>query len=270
MPFIDDQGVFTEDFRTQLPAMLGDEFKDSKAFDDVKDLPSLAKSFAATKSAFGKKLEGMIQRPAADAPAEKLAEYRQQLARELGAPEKLEGYEFYKPEKMPDGVGINETVQKGMAALALKHGVPASFLKEASKLLIDSQVGDIQTNRAAAETSQKQEFDDMVAHIKQANRGDELTKNLRLACKAVQGFASPELKKTITDAKIFDTPTDFEAWQKAGVNVQSLPLWINIGKRMGTNPMPKNEAGSGSAGASAADRAKNRYNNPKSAELHKG
>lgn len=61
---IDDDGKLTTDFN---PSLLGDQYKDSKFFETTPDVVTLMKVAADTKSALGKKLENVIQKPAANA-----------------------------------------------------------------------------------------------------------------------------------------------------------------------------------------------------------
>jgi len=109
MDYIDDSLAFTDDFRDELPELLGDDYyndpetklKPTKEFDNIKDLPTLLKKTlnASRKiSAHGEELkkstEGMIKIPGEGATPDEIAAYR----KAQGVPDGPEGYDLAIPE----------------------------------------------------------------------------------------------------------------------------------------------------------------------------
>ncbi len=136
MSFTDDTGVLTEDFRTQLPTLLGDDFyndpatkqEPTKMFDNIKDIGSLAKMAATAQrkatqneAKYAEKYKGMVRIPDEKASPEDVAAYR----KAVGVPDKPEGYELAIPEEDKEGfTAIANEVRKA----ALEVGLPAKAL----------------------------------------------------------------------------------------------------------------------------------------------
>ncbi|MCK5605435.1 hypothetical protein KAR91_26320, partial [Candidatus Pacearchaeota archaeon] len=98
MEYIDETGKFGDGFAEAATAIAGESHKGSKVYDDVPDFDTLVKNYADTKSLVGKKLEGVIQKPANDASDEDKAAYRDGLLTELGASENPDDYKFPEVE----------------------------------------------------------------------------------------------------------------------------------------------------------------------------
>ena len=193
--FLNEEGGFTDGFREALPGMLGDEHIDSKVFDDIPDVATLAKNYADTKSMVGRKLEGVIQKPTESATDEDKANYRDTLRIELGAPESIEGYAFDRPE-LPEGMEYDEGMEGEFKDLFFQRKTSP----DDAKFFVDA-FNQMQINRyKQAVEAQNKEFEADVASFKADNLGELLPKNLRIALKAVKEFSSDELKKTLDDA----------------------------------------------------------------------
>lgn len=234
---IDETGAFTDGFRSQLPTMVGEEHKDTKAFDDVPNLGTLAKNYAHLKSAYGKKMDNVIQKPGQDAKPEEVQAYRQGLLKELGVPDKPEDYEF--PE-LQEGETYDENSRKAWAAKFKEIGVP----KDMAKGLISAFHEQQRLQYAAIQKA----FDDDCTALTKDWPGETGTKNLRIAALALREFAADDLKKAMTEAKLFDKPDDLKAWAKVGVTPSQLRVWKNIGERaLGARAL----AGEGGGGALA-------------------
>lgn len=90
--WLKDDLSFEDGWQNQLP---DDRFGDVKAtLANYRDLPALAKALKESKSAAMQRLDGMLKKPADDAPAEEW----QAFYRQIGAPEKPEEYAITKPE----------------------------------------------------------------------------------------------------------------------------------------------------------------------------
>lgn len=137
---INEQGVFTDDFKTALPTMLGDSYyndpdtkqQPTKAFDDIKDIASLAKGYLDNKRAASKKLEGMIKVPGEGARPDEIAAFR----KATGVPDTADKYEL----AIPDGdqaAGFN-IIADAVKAEAHKAGISAASLKTVWAGVVDA------------------------------------------------------------------------------------------------------------------------------------
>jgi hypothetical protein len=246
---IDAEGNFTDEFRAAVPGYLGDEHKDSKALDDINTLGDLVKSHAATKSAYGKKLENVIQKPAEDADDEQKAEYHKALATELGAPDNADKYEFFRADKeLPKGMLYSEKTQEALRECAFKHGVSAAFIKEASEVLHKSQVQELKDVVAKQNDDAQKIFDEQSTSLKTAWAGDDLAKNSRIALKALQEFASDELKELLKKEGVYEKASDLSVWRNCGIDPDQIRIWHNIGMRSLSAEVLQNEGVKGGTG----------------------
>lgn len=90
-------------------------WKDKKLTDFVKDNYELGKS---TKDLQGK-LEGMVKVPGEKATQEETMAFR----KALNVPEKPEGYEIKRPEKLPDGMIYDESLEASFKSTVHKLGL---------------------------------------------------------------------------------------------------------------------------------------------------
>lgn len=227
MEHIDETGKFTETFKEQISSIAGEEFKDSKIFDSVPDIATLVKNYAYTKRDFGKKIDGLIQKPAENATDEQKAEYRKMLLKELGAPEKAEDYVIKRPENLPEGVSYDEEVEKHFREVFLKLGVP----NDIASALTD-EFNQLQMSRfQAALEKQKTEFIESSKALDKdpAWLGENRIKNNRIAFKAVLKFAGEDLAKLFKDAKLNEDVANHQKWHDLGFNPAQRRIWYNIG-----------------------------------------
>lgn len=270
MPLIDDNGVFTEDFKTALPTMLGDEHKEFKGFDDTPDLKTLVKRFADNKVFVGKKLENVIQKPAKDAKPEEIAAYRQALGKELGAAESPDKYEFFHadPKTLPEGWNYNAETEKAIAVLAHKHNVPVAFLKEASEAMHKAQFNDYQQAVANQQAAYEKFFSDEVNFLRTNDKwlGDATPKNLRTVLQTIEAFGSDELKAKVKEAKLYDKASldNLKDWEKAGIPVQNIPFLLNVGSKLLGAQLPQ---GGGAGGGQETELEKAKRLHPNRSEL---
>ena len=236
---IGTDGVFTEAFTEALPGFLGEEHKDSKDFDDIKDIGTLVKRFADNRKMVGKKLDNVIQRPAADATDDKKAEFRNVLLTELGAPETVEGYVFDKPQ-LPDGMDYSDETEKTFKELFHKLRVPADVAKQLTTAYNEMQVARFTTERDSAQV----EFDKESGQLKLDWPGELFSKNARIAYKALQEFMGEDALKAFDEAQIFDHASDLELWNKLGIGISQLRVWHNIGLKTLDAKHLTNEGGS--------------------------
>ena len=216
-----DDGKFTDGFS---PNLIGEEYAESKAFENTPDIISLTKAYADTKSALGKKLENVIQKPGEGASDQELVDYKAAIRSAAGAPEKVEDYIFTPAE----GIEHNEELAKVFKEKFFQHGLAPEVASDlvATWDALQIAMGEQQKAEAA------QTFKDEVDEFSKNHPGDNLVTGTRTAAMAILEFADDNLKAKIREAKLLDNITNFEAWNQLGVSPVQLALWENIGKKM--------------------------------------
>jgi len=228
-----------------LRTLAGPEHADSKCFDDVKDFPSLVKSHADTKSALGKKLENVIQKPSADASEEDRTAYRASLKTELGAVKSGAEYEFARAE-LPAGMPYDEAMEAQFRELFAKTGTPKDEAKQIYEAYSAYQIA---KHNAAAVAEQNQIKDDD-EKLRTDWPGEKMLVNPRLALAGMEALGAEAfprlwngwteadgtvvagLEARLKKAKIFDSPGDLAKWRACGVDTSMLRLYCVIGKKM--------------------------------------
>ena len=228
-----------------LATLAGDEHKETKCFDDIKDIQSFAKSHADTKSALGKKLENVIQKPAADASDEDKAAYRTSLKDELGSVKSGAEFEFTRPD-LPKGMHYDEAMEAQFRELFAQVGMP----KDEAKVLFDAySKGQVDRYNTAAEAEQNQiKADDDQLLVDWP--GEKMIVNPRLAFAAMKalgaeafprlwngwkeadGTVIPGLEARLKEANVFASPGDLTKWRACGVDTGMLRLYCVIGAKM--------------------------------------
>lgn len=253
---ITDEGVFEESFRTDvLPDYLGEDHKGSKVMDDVKDVKTLVKRFADTKSSHDKKLENVIQKPADDASDEVKAAYRAELAAASGAPEAATEYEFYKSEKLPEGMERSQELEDKMRSILFEHKAPKALVLALSQAFEELQIGsfnaiveaDKQAAATAADEKQKA-FDEKSTALKTDWPGDKLAANARISLAAINKFGTEELIKKLKEADIYENAADLAKWREAGVPLATLRLFHKVGLETLDAKVLSGGAGAGGGG----------------------
>lgn len=259
-PMIGTDGAFTPEFTEALPGFLGEEHKDSKDFDDIKDIGTLVKRFADNRKMVGKKLDNVIQRPADNATDDAKAEFRNVLLTELGAPEKVDGYSFDRPN-LPEGMEYSDETEKHFRELFHKLRVPADTAKQLAASFNEMQIAKFSEQRNAA----KKESDEQGDKLKIDWPGELFSKNARIAYKAIQKFMDDDALKTFDEAQIFDHASDLDLWDKLGIGISQLRVWHSIGESTLDAKALTNEGGGGSGELSQYEKNKKRW--PKSESM---
>ena len=228
-----------------LASLAGEEHAGTKCFDDIKDIQTFVKSHADTKSKLGKKLENVIQKPAADASDEDKAAYRASLKTELGAVKSGAEYEFTRPE-LPAGMRYDEVMEGHFRELFAQTGMPKDEARQIYDAYNKYQIG--LYNDAAKEETRQIKTDD--EQLRTDWPGAEMTVNTRMAFMAMQEIgaeAFPKLWKGWTEddgteieglearlkkSGIFDSPGDLDKWRACGIDTSMLRLYCVLGKRM--------------------------------------
>lgn len=225
--FIDSDGNFTDDFASIKTEILGEEHKNSKVFDDVKDIKTLAKNYFFTKQAVGKKLENVIQKPGEKATDQEKAEYKAALLKEIGVPEKAEAYNIDLSE-IKDVVQFDDTDIAAIKEAAHKTGAT----QEVMDSILGTYKGIIAKQVQAQNEEKQRQFTEESAVLKKAWAGDAMMENPRLAFTAINQFCDDTFKDILKNSGVYSDPTNLDKWLKAGISPSQLHIWGNIGKRM--------------------------------------
>ncbi len=232
--FIDSEGNFTQEFKAAVPEMIGKDHPELKTFDTncPKSLAALVKFAADNKSALGKKLENVIQIPPDNADDKTKSEFTAILRKQLGivVPETPDKYDVFRPTGLPEGMAFRDDILKEITVLAHKHGVSNAFLKEVSQKAAEMQIAGFTALVKAQQEEADRQFNDASAALKDEWRGDDLVKNSRIAYKAyMELIAADDLKKLLTDNKIYENAGDLTLWRKCGIDPYQLKLASRIG-----------------------------------------
>ncbi len=264
-----DDGSFTDTGKASLVTLAGEGHSETKVFDDIPNYGALVKAYADTKSAYGKKLENVIQKPADDAGDDVKAAYKAEIAKAHGAPPDASGYKFYKSETLPEGMERQQEIEDTFRAVFDKHKASAGLVEELSevfeKLQIKSFTDLIEANKqieATANDEKQKAIDTSHTALKDLWKGDDLGKNARISLKALDIFGSDELKKKIADAKMYENATDLAAWHAAGVPAETLQLFYNVAlKTLSAKVLGGDEPGGGGGALTDKDKAAKMYPN---------
>jgi len=266
--FMNDDGSFIEG--ADIRSLAGPGHEETKCFDDIKDFSSLVKVHADTKSALGKKLENVIQKPGEKATDDERAAYKTALREGLGAPKSGAEYEFTRPE-LPAGMQYDEEFESGMRETLAQAGVP----KDEAKVIYDAyNTKMIERFNKHAETE--------AAEIKAGDEklraewpGEKMTVNTRMAYAAMQALGAkafpelwsgfkdgegkdvPGLEQRLKEAVIFDSPGDLDKWRACGVDTSMLKLYSVIGEMMQPGQVLVGDGvGKSTSGISDAEKAR--------------
>lgn len=218
---VSESGEFTQGFRDHVSTI----YPESKVFDDVKDLPGLIKSHHDTKSDYGTKttelktanealtaattkMEGGLFPLAEDAGDEAKSAYAVKLATLNGFDGKADSYKLPRIEVDGKEIEYKEAeiaTEKAVVEMCIEKNVPpaianhfTAFYNELQKSLIADQQVAFKADCAKFDT----DFP-----------GDNKQVALRSVYRALEHFASDELKAQMKKAKLFDT-TDLSIWDK--------------------------------------------------------
>ncbi len=266
MDSISPDGVFAESFKGQAIAIAGDDFKDSKVFDDVPDVSTLIKNYANTKASVGKKLDGVLTLPTDKSTDDERAEFRTSALKAIGAPDKADDYEFPRPE----GLQYNEDNEKIFRDLFHENNVPVGMAKVIVEKNNEMQVAAVKAHLEG----EQQQFDTDAKAYTDARPGDSLIAGARTAHNAIMEFGGDikidgkALTEILKEAKIYDNAGDLKKWNDAGVQPTQLALWQKIGEKMKSPEPPGNEESGPEEGKSKAlVGPQGIYNHPTSAVL---
>lgn len=264
MDGITNEGGFEDSFRSDvLPGAIGEEHKGTQLFDDIPDVQTLCKRFADTKTAYDKKLDNVIQKPPDDAPDEVKATYRSELATASGAPAAASEYEFFKSEKLPEGMERSQELEDRFRQVFFEHKTPKALVKALSQVFEESQVAAftsvMETDQQAADEAAKvaaekadaeqRTFDEGCTALKTEWPGEKLAGNARISLAAIEKFGSDELITNLKKANMYENAADLAAWKTAGIPLATLRLFHKVGlATLDASVLGGGKGGAGSGG----------------------
>jgi hypothetical protein len=233
---IDEEGNFTEEFTEALPGMLGleklehEDGSPIKTFEATPNLSSLAKAYHDTKTAYGKKLENVIQKPGENASDEDIAAYNAELDAARGVPTEAQSYEFPLLDGETEEALFTDDHKTEYQNFAKENKIPASTFSafvQLNRKLAAAQA------KAVADKIEEAENKTIEA-IKEKNKGDALVVAGKRVFNALSKFNknNPEFLAKLKEQDVFNNPTDFQRWKNAGVTPQNYQAWLEIANEL--------------------------------------
>ena len=247
---IPDQAVVvdkTADANLGWRAALSDDLKQHPLIKDYQKPSEAIRDLVAFKESEGRKL--LIPDMEKATAAEKAAYYAK-----LGRPEKPEGYEFTKPEGLPDEM-FDAKLAGTFAQFLYERGAPKSLAQDIYKfynqMVMDGSKS-LKDQEAQKEAAEKQVTEAAINKLKDEWKGDKFTENTSIAVEAFKKFANEDSSKFIETAKIDGIPL--------GNHPQFLKLFCEIGKlTKDDSALLRKEGGGSSDLDSDADKAARMY-----------
>jgi len=234
---VSETGEFTQGFRDHVAK----EHPDSKAFQDIKTVTGLAKAYHDTKitngtmtterdtantardtantalAAANAKMEGGVFALTADADDDAKAAHATKLAALNGCDGKaesytlprIEGVEYNDAEKAVETAYIASCIEKGISPAAAAHNVEFHNAQQMALIGLEQEA-----------------FKAEAAKFDTDFTGDAKPVALRNVYKALEHFASDELKADMKAANLFDS-TDLAAWNKL-VPIETIRIFEKV------------------------------------------
>ena len=197
-----DKGGATEftDWRGQLSADLkGNEF--------IKGFEGNISDFAGKLIELQGSTKGMVALPSEDATPEARAEAYKGIMKHFGHPETVEGYEFTKPESMPEGMPYDEARVQDFAKMAHELGVP----KDVAQAIVQwSDKKAIADHTSSLESIGKANTERLNA-MKQEH-GNDFKAVAEGAHRAAEAFGGDELMTFLDETGLGDHPVLIKAF----------------------------------------------------------
>lgn len=188
---------------------LPEDIRGEAAFRDIKDLPSLARSYLNGQKLLGVPQDQIVRLPG----AEDTAGWDQVYAK-LGRPEKADGYKF-NDAKLPEGLSIDDSLKSGYMDTAHKVGLSA---RQASALYdwwngamaqgFTAQQGQTAQGLAQAETALKTEW------------GTAFDQNLQLGEDAIWHYGGEKLSTELKASGLNNNPELIRMMAKIGAGLR--------------------------------------------------
>jgi len=225
-PIVSADGVFSEGWTNVLP----EDLRENETIKNAKSLGDMAKMTIEAQKMVG----SSVRIPNPDAPDEEKREFY----KKLGCPETAEKYVQPKLE-LPEGLPYDEEAAKLLTGFCHKLGISQTQYEQLYKYYNDFQAkkyGEIQqVSQAATEKAQTE--------LKQKWGESDYDKNVEVARRALQKFATDEQTKFLEEAEVGGV--------KLGNHPVLVEMFNTIGQKMSDDSLIK--GGSPATGAEAPD-----------------
>lgn len=246
---IDGEGNFTDAFTTALPGFLGketlthDDGTPIKMFEKTPNLGSLVKMTFDTKTAQGKKMDNVIQKPGDNATDEEKATFMAAIDAARGVPTEAQNYEFPLGEGETEEKLYTEDHITAYKAFAKENNISASAFNDFVQL--NRKLAGEQTASITQGIQEKE--NKVIEKLKTDNPGDKLGLAGKQVFNALSKFNknNPEFLAKMKDADVFNNPTDFQRWKNSGVTPQNFQAWLSIAQELKISHSVDGEAGGG-------------------------
>lgn len=128
-----------------------------------------------------------------------------------GRPDKEDAYEFQRPDKLPDGLGYDEDLERDFRASAYSAGLNK---KQATTLYEKFVKGQI--DRYSAHATSKQQARAQAQADMQRELGAKYESEMKNAHIAVQKYADPEFRQYLDESGLGNHPALIRAFMKIG------------------------------------------------------
>lgn len=192
-----DSGTHDHAWMAQLP----DDLKGNEALAGFSTIGELSKGFLELHGSS----EGKVSLPSEDATPEAKAEAFKGVMKHFGLPETAEGYEFKKPENMPDGVPYDEARVQEFAKVAHELALPKDTAQAIVKWSDDKAMAE---HKEALESIQKANTERL--ETMKTEYGDNFKAVAESAHRAAQGFGSEDFMGFLEDTGLGDHPLMIE------------------------------------------------------------
>ena len=225
---VDDQGNFTDDFRSSIPEILGEGFEEFKGLDKYNNLPELLKGTAHLSKKVGEKVEGMVKIPGENATEEEIEAYRQAI----GVPESVEGYEFTR-RQLAEGQKFDKEGEAAFKAFALEKGWTPKTAQEAIEFF-DKYEEQIVTRMAEEQVKSDKEANE--AFDKKHGENAEKVRRQASEAMAKTGFTDNVLNHLESRYKGIENDPVIIDWFNEHIVPKILPGKLHDGQPGGDSP----------------------------------
>lgn len=193
-------------------AQLDKDLQGNERLTQFKTIGEMGRAFLDTEG----KVKNAVVIPGENATDEE----RMAFYNKLGRPEKVEGYELKKPEKLPEGVAYSPEMVTAFSDLAFNAGLSKSQAAKVHDWYFQSVVQGVEMQKKTDE----KELADSVDALKNEWKGDTYKTNEEIAIRGFKTFAKdiPDAVTLFENAKVGNV--------KLGNHPAFLKLFHSIGK----------------------------------------
>lgn len=185
---LDDKGAFKPGWEANLPADLKDS---ATALAKYPTLEQAMRGLANAQKLIGQR-QNALKAPAPDAPAAEHEKYQAALREALSIPADAKDYKIPAPEKLPEGVKLDDAKLGEFSKLAHSLNIPASTAQK----LVEFQAKELAAIQQQGKATLEGYVKEQAATLK-TEWGDKLESNLGVAKKAAEKLGldvnAPEL-----------------------------------------------------------------------------